>query len=124
MRKIFFILITLIVISGVSFSAVIDDFEDGDYTNNPEWIITNSTGDSAIYNDPIRANNLVLGAYGNLGSQRVLETSLDATRWSGFNFSVEFLSSTDGFHPYFRLLGDGYQIRLEVQRGEPTENVR
>ena len=125
LKKITSVLVGILLIPSTLNAEFFDDFEDGDYTNNPTWTVTNNVGEATVVADPLRQNNMVLRSYGTAGSQQVVETELEnSIPGLGFNMSVEFLSSTDWYHPYFRIVSDSYSLKLELLRAYASQDIR
>ena len=98
MKKIVMMLVFL-MFTGISFSAIFDDFEDGDYTNNPAWWVSASVGDGLITNDPVRPNNLAWKAYGRDTAHQIISTDVGGVAWDSFDMSLEYKASDSGnFH--------------------------
>ena len=103
---------TLFLIASLSinaFAAVIDDFEDGDYTDNPTWEVYSSFGSDAVVADPYRADNLIYKSQGTATGGRILynffETE-DYIPWHGFDLEYEFLATAEDYHIQVGLRGD------------------
>ena len=94
-----FVLIIAFAMSTDVLGAVSEDFEDGDYTNDPAWWLYNDRGDDSITADPIRTDNLVWMAYGGGRSHHMLRTDVSGIQWSQLDVSFEYKASASGnFH--------------------------
>ena len=81
-----------------------EDFEDGDYTNNPVWWVSENLGSGIITNDPIRPDNLVWKAFGTNTGHRILSTDVCGIAWNTFDVSMDYKVSDSGnFHGVFFL---------------------
>ena len=110
---------------GVVMADFFENFEDGNYTSNPTWAVTNHVGSALIAADPLRSNNMVLKSKGTATAEEVLEASLtESVPWEGFDFSVQFRSSTDWYHPYFLVYGSDYGLKFELLRSYAAQNIR
>jgi len=128
MKKILFVSIIIIMISGTSFSAVIEDFEDGNTTHNPTWTVSPDVGDGIIVSDPIRPDNLVYKGYGTPTGHRVLQTDVDEQiSWEDFDLSIEFMATQGYMSLKYELYNDSYQMGvglwLDDRSPGGTENV-
>lgn len=74
---------------------IIDDFEDGDYTNNPVWFVSNDIGSDVIGQDLFDPANTALAMRGTDSGHRRIATETDVA-WSGFSYAVDFRA--DGVH--------------------------
>ena len=81
------------------FAGIIEDFEDGDWTNNPTWWISENVGSGLITSDPVRPDNLVWKAYGTDTAHRILSTDVSDVSWDSFDISLDYKTSSSGnFH--------------------------
>lgn len=109
-------------------AGIIDNFEDGDTTNNPFWNVSNPAGNHVVASDPLRANNLVLHIHGTGQAHRRLSLFGDVidNPWSGFDFSVEY--SVDPLVPswdfFYTLAGGGYVLRDRILNTNDPSNSK
>jgi len=83
---------------------IIDDFEDGNYTSNPVWFISNDIGSDAFVQDLLNPTNTALAMHGTDGGHRRIATETGIA-WSGFSYAVDFRA--DGVHQAdFQLLSN------------------
>ncbi|MBL4810595.1 MAG: hypothetical protein JKY43_11125 [Phycisphaerales bacterium] len=90
----------ILVIAAICFvqqatADLIETFQDGDYTHNPVWFVSNSPGSDEIRADQQDPNNLVLAMHGTNTAHHRLATEV-TTSWVGFQLSVDFRA--DGNH--------------------------
>ena len=101
--------------SGSAVSSIYEDFEDGDYTNNPTWSPKHPPVDAEVVTDPIDSTNLSLRSYGSYTGEQILESYLDSRiPWSEVDFSIEFFASTEDYHSFFGVISEDYSLRMEV----------
>ena len=95
----FLILVIGFVSTPVKSTMIYEDFEDGDYTNNPAWWVYTEVGADEVTADPIRSDNLVWKAYGTDTGHRVLKTSVSGIPWDTFDVSLEYRAASNAnFH--------------------------
>ena len=83
------VIMLVLMITGISYGTLIDDFEDGDFIN-PTW--TNVNGNS-IAPDPVRPSNSVLQF--NINPFYTTLYGNDIVPWYGFDFRAEHLIDID-----------------------------
>lgn len=110
-----------IVVALVHFNcyAFFDDYEDGDYSNNPTWNLANPVGADSIISDPIRINNTVFAMSGTSSAHRSLVSNVDIL-FNDFYFEAEYMSSTASFYPIFSFNmenGDNFRTRFQSDSG-------
>jgi hypothetical protein len=96
------VLIIVCLICRAASADLFEDFQDGDYTNDPTW-----TGDSSFYSvtlDPISMTNYALRGTGTAAGHRKLETVFaEPVPWQDFSFSIELMSTVQSnFRPYIQ----------------------
>ncbi|MCX6232822.1 MAG: lamin tail domain-containing protein [Bacteroidetes bacterium] len=100
MKKLPLLLLLFLLFAFNSYSQVVDNFNDGDFTNNPEWI-----GDTAYFN----VENAQLHSNGLQASSKIsLCTSnsmIDSTEWS-FLVDLKFAPSSTNFVRIYLVSGD------------------
>ncbi len=110
MKKHVMVMLSVVVFTAgsVASAAVYENFEDGDYTNNPAWWVDLDMGADEISNDPVRQDNLVWKAYATETGHRVLKTNVSGIPWDTFDVSLEYMASTSGnFHGIWKLETEG-----------------
>ena len=119
MRKIMMmVVIGVVVMTGISFGAVVEDFEDGDLTSNPTWVLDTDVGDGYITSDPVRPNNLVYTGYGDSSDHRWFVNYLDTSiQWTNFDISMEFLAIDGSFDYMYVLENNSYEFAVRVNTG-------
>ena len=123
-KKIVLLVMGVLMISDISYGAFYDDFEDGDYTNNPAWSPKHPPVDAEVSADPVRSNNHTLRSYGSYTGEQILESYLDyRIPWSELDFSVEFFASTENYHSFFGVISEDYSLRMELQHTSDMEWV-
>jgi hypothetical protein len=95
--------------TNTSFGDFIDDFEDGDWTSDPVWAPKFPPCNAEVVADPIRSNNLVLIHNEEMIAQ--LDTGIP---WSELDFSVEFLASSEEYHPRIGVYSEYYSLKIEL----------
>jgi hypothetical protein len=106
------LLITLLLcLVSVAAADVLDDFEDGDYTDNPSWDIVfyrPGMGLMSVVADPLDPGNLVLKGHGDETGHHVIGTDLETpVPWEGVRFSMDILASSGcKYHPAIFLRTD------------------
>ena len=96
-------LIVLLLVSILyvnSFAIILDDFEDGDRTNDPAWLIDADWGTDEVVADPYRPGNLAYRSHGSATAHRSVYALLpDGTMsWNGFDWQYEFLADAQDYH--------------------------
>lgn len=106
------LLVFILMMVGISYGAIIEDFEDGDYTNDPAWIIGNShMADPVIEADPVRSDNFVVQMKGASQSEQSLIVDLETPQpWLGFNYKEEYFAQTVITNSQIILTSPGYKI--------------
>lgn len=56
-----------------SFAQQCDNFEDGDYSTNPPWLIRDDVGDVQVIDDPFDSQNLILAIHGTTTENHAIE---------------------------------------------------
>ena len=79
-----------------------DDFEDGDYTQNPEWVDTHTLGSAYVTVDPLDPDNSVLKIRGEAAGHRVLMADAVHPR-TGFDISADIMATSHNYHFYLNL---------------------
>ncbi|MHC4335776.1 MAG: PEP-CTERM sorting domain-containing protein [Planctomycetota bacterium] len=115
----------------IASAVLVEDFEDGDYTENPTWIVTSDMGQDVIEADPIRADNLALKIRGIEWAGRSITASLSegipaedydasfemlATAWWHFSAYVEFGSGV-GFGLSYNAVNNTNNVMLKIGDG-------
>ena len=108
MKRIIAVLVSLLMMTGISFAVLFDDFQDGDTTNNPTWNVMVDQGEGMVASDPVRSGNLAWKAYGTEAGHRVLGTNVSGIPWYSFDISLEYKASTSAnYHGSWELQSDG-----------------
>jgi len=103
--------VIILMMTGISFGIVIEDFEDGDITSNPTWIVSPDVGDGMIVSDPIRPDNLVYKGYGTPTGHRNLWTNVsNGISWEGFDLTIEFMATQNYFSLGYGIKNDSYEM--------------
>jgi len=109
-----------ITVGGTASTGLLEDFEDGDFTSDPEWTIFNpGYGTLTVTADPVRQGNLVLQGNGGEQGGHGLRTPISVA-YSGFEASMEFLVTDEtDFGPALTLRNGTYGIQVRFVRDEP-----
>lgn len=93
---------------------LLEDFEDGDFTSDPVWVVSGSPlGQAQVVPDPVRPDNLVLRARADSVTFLRLRTMRDHPR-QGFDLSYELLRPESAFEMICALEGtDAANDRIE-----------
>jgi len=114
------------VISGSIVRAdLIDNFEDGDATQNPAWQQLTAVGPYSVVADPLRSGNQVLQAHG-ANSGHLFLTTPASIDWQGFSLSFEYMTGDNNYGPWFMVGDETYTLGTRFTRGtsNPTFNGR
>ncbi len=100
------LVVTVVVTTAaVSSADIIDDFEDGDFTQNPTWT-PGAFGSVEVATDPLRPGNMVVKTHGTEGAHSGLATPVNQS-WTGFSVEMEFLADTTNFSPVLNVWTPG-----------------
>ncbi|QTA86161.1 VPLPA-CTERM sorting domain-containing protein [Desulfonema magnum] len=101
-------------------SSVFVDFETG---KAPIYDMSDSRyGASQITADPLNPGNNVLSVYGTETAHYMLAADFDSPMsWVGFDLSMDFLATSDSYHPFFGLVGEGGEYSMGTYvHGNPS----
>lgn len=104
--------------SSTAQAGVVDDFQDGDWTADPTWVVIMGGGDAEVLPDPLRSGNLALQGYRITGDQRMRTPGPGMPFW-GIDLRLEFLAPTESFGAFFMVTDGDYHFGVGVDDPSP-----
>jgi hypothetical protein len=112
-RKILFIIILLI--AATEAKAFYEDFEDGDYTQNPAWLLTGTYHWQEVVDSPTDPANKVIRIHGTKEGATTIVTNLsEPITFRDFCISYDFYVGEYDFCPEPTLQSEDSAIRLRM----------